>query len=85
MNEPITITLSQQPAHIFKEFDIVVWSIYKNKTWSLIYHVENHAIGQETASLRILNVSRWSLIRKIELKILRKLLKNRELTNKIKV
>lgn len=73
--EPITITLNSQPKFIFRDFDIVVRKSGKYKDYSLVYHVDEENEMSVTAQLRRLNTSRFSLFRKIELKILRKLLK----------
>lgn len=72
--ESITITLSNQPEFIFKEFDIVKRGAGNYNDYSLVYHVEKKNEMSFTASLRRLNTSRFKLFRKIELKILRKLL-----------
>lgn len=73
----VTITLGKQSTSPFRPLEVVKTNAPFPETYSLTYLVEEGGPGQHTLSLRRLNTSKWKIIRKLELKILRKLLKNR--------
>jgi len=80
-SKPVTLTFGGETKSMFNELEIVISNNHpmwgEKKTFHITYKVQLEEDGSERISFRKLNVSSWPIIRKIELRVLRKLLKNK--------
>lgn len=81
-DKPVTVTIKNRgEVPLCKVGDIIIVNgnplFLSDKTWNLVtHHDENKTLGTVIMIMRKLNVSRFKIIRKIELYILKKLLTN---------